>query len=124
MPKAKPAAHAAPAAAPASDIPLHTPGDEGAAPPDAGADDQGVAGEDDKDALIAQLQSENASLRGMVQSLEDQLANAEEGAQAAAPPPAPRLIGEDWSHKTSAQAKAAGVTKSVLCSDGYYVPGA
>lgn len=118
MPKAKAAT------APASDLTLHTPGDEGATAPDAEADDQADAETDDKDARIAQLEQENAGLRNMVQALEDQLAGADEGKVAAAPPPAPRLIGEDWSHKTSAQAKAAGVMKAVLCSDGYYVPGA
>lgn len=36
----------------------------------------------------------------------------------------PRLIGDDWSSKTSHEAHAAGVKSTVLCSDGYYVPGA
>ena len=35
----------------------------------------------------------------------------------------PRLIGEDWSSKTAAEAHKAGVKTTVLCSDGYYVPG-
>lgn len=33
-----------------------------------------------------------------------------------------RLIGVDWSDRTSAEAKEAGVTHTVLCKDGYYVP--
>lgn len=34
-----------------------------------------------------------------------------------------RIIGEDWRSKTTAEAHAAGVKKTVLCKDGYYVPG-
>lgn len=34
-----------------------------------------------------------------------------------------RIIGEDWSSKTASEAHAAGVDKTVMCSDGYYVPG-
>lgn len=77
-------------------------------------------------ARIAELEAENAQLRATVDLLNEQLldASAAAGAQIEATPKEPRLIGEDWSTKTSAQAKAAGVEKPVLCSDGYYVPGA
>jgi hypothetical protein len=33
-----------------------------------------------------------------------------------------RVIGGEWSRRTSAEAKEAGVKTSVLCSDGWYVP--
>jgi len=115
MTKAK-AAHA-----PAPDLTLHTPGDEGAL---TATELQAHATEgDDAAAQLAALQAENASLKAMVEAMQDKLDAAGDQAEAP-PPPAPRLIGEDWRHKTTAEAHAAGVTKTVLCSDGYYVPGA
>lgn len=71
---------------------------------------------------IAQLEFENAQLRGQNEALTEQLLDqpaASAQAPDVAPPP---LVGDDWSHMTSAQAKAHGVTRTVLCSDGYYVP--
>ena len=64
-------------------------------------------------------------LEATVAMLEDQLAAAKERAAAPAPaaPVVPRLIGENWSNRTSAEARAAGVTFTVMCCDGYYVPG-
>ena len=63
-------------------------------------------------------------LEATVELLQGQLDAAKERAAAPAPaaPVAPRLIGEDWSNRTSAEARAAGVTQTVMCSDGYYVP--
>jgi len=92
---------------PDPDLTIHMPGDTG------------VSTDPQSDATkIAALEAENAQLRALVEHLQD-------GSAPAAPtatPRAPRLIGEDWSARTSADAKAAGVTKTVLCSDGYYVP--
>ena len=67
---------------------------------------------------LATLRDENALLEAKVAELERQLAGA-----AAKPVEPPRLIGQDWSRMTAAQAKAAGCTQRVLCSDGYYIPG-
>lgn len=77
---------------------------------------------DDLAAKVAQLEADNAQLSAA-------LADANSKLQALQTVPTPlakaagqRIIGEDWSNKTSAEAKAAGVTHTVLCSDGYYVP--
>lgn len=84
-------------------------------------DDQPAA--PDADTLGA-LHMRITELEATVALLEDQLAAAKDRAAAPAPavPVAPRLIGEDWSNRTSAEARAAGVTQTVMCSDGYYVP--
>ena len=68
------------------------------------------------DATIAQLQAALADANSRLQALQTvpaPLAQVDTG---------PRLIGEDWSSRTSAEAMAAGVTRRVLCSDGYYIP--
>lgn len=97
-----------------------TPADDGA------ADGVGEPEPDHAATRIAQLELENAQLHALTQSLQEQLLDAQEAAQAvaAAAPREPRLIGDNWSNRTTAEAMAAGVTKPVLCSDGYYVPGA
>ena len=97
------------------------PGDDAAQADDAITIDKGEAAsppEFDSAARIAELEA-------TVELLQDQLAAAKERAVAPAPaaPVAPRLIGENWSTRTSAEARAAGVTQTVICSDGYYVPG-
>lgn len=74
---------------------------------------------------LAALKTENAQLRATVELLNQQLMDAADGAaqpQRAAEPREARLIGEDWSNMTAAQAKAAGCTAMVLCRDGYYIP--
>lgn len=114
--RAKPAPAPAPAA---EDVTLHTPGDEGAMQ----AAEPSEPAADDKDSQIAALQAENTGLKAMIDVLQDKL-DAAEDSQPAAPPPEPRLIGENWGAMTAAQAKAAGCTKTVLCTDGYFVPGA
>lgn len=39
------------------------------------------------------------------------------------PAPAPtRVIGDDWSTRTTAEAAAANLPHKVLCADGWYVP--
>lgn len=45
-------------------------------------------------------------------------------AEPEAPAATERVIGEDWSRRTTADAAAAGLTTKVLCSDGWYVPAA
>ena len=70
-------------------------------------------------ARMAELEAQIAQQSAMIAQLMAQ-ANA---APAAPKDTASRLIGIDWSSKTSAQARAEGVTQRVLCSDGYYVPG-
>jgi len=81
---------------------------------------------DPKDARISQLEQQNTALQAALTAaqeenldLRDRLAGKP---KVAAAPAAPRLIGEDWSDRTSADAKEAGVTRMVLCKDGYYVP--
>ena len=59
----------------------------------------------------------------MISQLNGQLQGVATVSTAAAPTPGERrIIGEDWSNKTSAEAKDAGVKVTVLCRDGYYVP--
>ncbi len=78
---------------------------------------------DDADAAQAAHDAEAAQLRAALAQANAELqalrANPAQPALSAGPA---RLIGEDWGNRTSAEAKAAGVTKTVLCSDGYYVP--
>jgi hypothetical protein len=110
----------------AEDVALHTPGEE--AESNAARDtvqSLEAAAANDKDATIAALEQENAGLRNLVQALQDKLDMAAEGgASTEAPAPEPRLIGENWGSMTAAEAKARGCKKTVLCADGYYVPGA
>lgn len=69
----------------------------------------------EKDATIAQQTAMIADLNAKLEKLATVPATV-------ASPKAVRTIGEDWSSKTSAEAQAAGVTHTVKCSDGYYVP--
>lgn len=73
-------------------------------------------------AQIADLQQQVAQRDAMISVLQDKLDAVATVPQVAPQPYTPRLIGEDWSQKTSAEAKAAGVRHTVLCSDGYYCP--
>jgi hypothetical protein len=104
----------------AKDLIIETPGASAAhADADTGPDES--AGD-----LAAKLAAADATIA----QLSAALADANSKLQAAQTVPAPlsqpstgaRLIGEDWSGKTSAEARAAGVDRPVLCSDGYYVP--
>lgn len=110
MPKTETAADTA-----STDSPLLEPGSEG------GTDD--TASTDDQAARIAQLEADVAQRDAIIADLNERLRDLETVPARPAEPEAPKLIGEDWSGKTAAEAKAAGVTKTVLCSDGYYVPG-
>ena len=68
------------------------------------------------DATIAQLGAALAQANAQLQAVQTvpvPMAQVDAG---------PRLIGDDWSTKTSAQAQAAGVKRTVLCADGYFVP--
>lgn len=101
---------------PKQDLKIETPGLVPAEP----VDDTPTDG---KDTRIAELEATVALLNGTIDDLREQLRVVQtvpsriEGAETA-----PRIIGPDWSGKTSAEARAAGVIKPVLCSDGYYVP--
>lgn len=105
------------------DLTVETPGAAGAQADQADAPTAETA--EDLAAKVAQLEADNAQLQAelakvnaqlqAVQTVPTPLAQVDSG---------PRLIGEDWSNKSSAEAKAAGVTTTVLCADGYYVPGA
>jgi hypothetical protein len=97
---------------------LHTPGDEGAAAPET---TEAPSTSDDTAARIADLERQLAQANALNAELMDK-AGADEFAPPA--PKEPKLIGENWGSRTAAEAKAAGVTRTVLCSDGYYVPGA
>lgn len=113
---------------PEDDLTLQMPGDEGStsattAPTSrraAAAATPTTISEDDAAARIAQLEQQLAQAN----ALNEQLMDAQGADTAGAPPAAKevRMIGEDWSQMTSAQAKASGVTRTVLCSDGYFVP--
>lgn len=86
--------------------------------------DAATAADDVNAGRIAELEATVAQQAAMISQL-----NAEVSASATVPVVAApvmgekRYIGEDWSNKTAAEAKAAGVDRTVLCSDGYYVPG-
>ena len=85
---------------------------------DEGVEDTAVAGDA---ARMAELEAMIAQQSAMIAQLVAQASAAPSPSPASAS--ASRLIGIDWSSKTSAQARAEGVTQRVLCSDGYYVPG-
>lgn len=103
---------------PADEIKVETPG----AAPVTHTDDD--APSDPRDMRIVELEGMVAQLGAALSDAQDQVRNLQTvPARVADAETGPRLIGEDWSNKTSAEAKAAGVTKTVRCSDGYYVPG-
>lgn len=103
------------------DLNVQTPGDPAADPV---ADGAAPAIDDGSAARIAELEAMVAQQAALISQLNGQL-------QALATvPSAPvtvggerRIIGEDWSDRTAAEAEAAGVKSTVLCKDGYYVPG-
>lgn len=111
--RARTAAAPAPAAEPSAE-PAGPEDRTAPAPPAARADDGQAA-------YIAKLEADNAQLTAMIVMLQEQLANVQEP-NVPPPPKELRLIGDDWSNRTSAEAREAGVRKTVLCSDGYYVP--
>ena len=113
---------------PEDDLTLQMPGDEGSTSATTATTSRRptatapitTAASDDAAARIAQLEQQLAQANAMNEQLMDR-----QGADTAGAPAVPKevkMIGEDWSGMTSAQAKASGVTKTVLCSDGYYVP--
>lgn len=119
------------------DLTIHTPGDgpvdsQPAAAPAPARGKKGAAApapaldtSADSPELVA-LKTENAQLRATVEMLNEQLMDVADGqaaAQRPAEPKEPRLIGENWSSMTAAQAHAKGCTQRVLCMDGYYIPG-
>lgn len=71
----------------------------------------------EKDQIIAQQAAMLSELQEKVR-----LHETVPSAQPKMPGAAPRLVGEDWGNKTSAEAAAAGVMHTVKCIDGYYVP--
>jgi len=95
-----------------TDLTLHTPGGDGSAPP---SGDQSAEIESLK-LQVKQLEAVNAELQNQLDTLKT-VPSAPAGA------PAPRIIGEDWSTMTAAEAQARGCTQRVLCRDGYYIPG-
>jgi hypothetical protein len=79
---------------------------------------------DPKDSRIAELEAAVAQLDGALDLAREQLrAMATVPSATVQANNGPRLIGENWAGKTAAEAKAAGVSQTVLCSDGYFVPG-
>lgn len=111
---------------PEDDLTLQMPGDEGAASATTATSRRPAttpitaAAGDDAAARIAQLEQELAQAKAMNEQLMD--AQGADTAGSPAPAKEPKLIGQDWSNMTAAQAKASGVTERVLCSDGYYCP--
>lgn len=80
------------------------------------ADDGSAARIAELEAIIAQQNAMISQLMAQAQSVATVPVVAKEAGE-------PRIVGEDWRGKTCAEAQAAGVTITVLCSDGYYVPG-
>ena len=108
-------------AADAPELIVQTPGDPTAVPADGAA----PAADDSTAARVAELEATVAQQAALISQLNAQAASVATVPNAA--PPAigeRRYIGEDFSGKTSAEARAMGVDHTVLCADGYYVPGA
>lgn len=78
---------------------------------------------DDSAARIAELEGTVAQQAALISQLNAQLQGMQTVPAALPQAEAPRIVGEDWSSMTSAEAKARGCTKTVLCRDGYFVPG-
>lgn len=107
-----------------TDLKIETPGD-GLAATETATTTTALNNADDLPEVAA-LKTENAQLRATVELLNQQLSDAAESQSAtprAAEPAPPRLIGEDWSSMTAAEAQAKGCTQRVLCRDGYFIPG-
>lgn len=106
-----------------SDLKIETPGDGPAADPAlAPAPALDTTGETPD---VIALKTENAQLRATVELLNQQIMDLQDGGASPATPAAPRearIIGENWSMMTAAEARAKGCTHTVLCSDGYFVP--
>jgi hypothetical protein len=105
---------------PAEDLEIKEPGAQSAVAVD--ADDAPM---DPKDARIAELETTVAQLSGALDQANAKLAafaTVPSRVENAAEPE--RVIGDgiEWRSKTSAEARAAGVKTTVLCSDGYFVP--
>lgn len=101
---------------------IQTPGETPATPTEetqptpAGTDDGSAARIAELEAIVAQQNAMISQLMAQAQSVATVPVVAKEAGE-------PRIVGEDWRSKTTAEAHAAGVTITVLCSDGYYVPG-
>jgi hypothetical protein len=108
-------------AAEAPELIVQVPGDPTAAPTDGAA----PAADDASAARIAELEAAVAQQAALISQLNAQAAYVATVPNAAPPTPGVRrTIGVDYSSKTSAEAREDGVSTTVLCSDGYYVPGA
>lgn len=88
-----------------------------------GPDIAAPAADDPSAARVAALEAQLAQAQALVAQLSAQAQALATVPSAPAAIAEPRIIGMDWRTKTSAEAKAAGITQTVLCSDGYYVPG-
>lgn len=105
-------------AADAPELIVQTPGDPAVAAPDGALPDDASA------ARVAELEATVAQQAALISQLNAQVASVATVPNApAATPGVRRTIGEDWGSKTTADAAEAGVKVTVLCSDGYYVPG-
>ncbi len=99
---------------------VQTPGDPAADP---AADGAGTAVDDASAARIAELEATVAQQAALISQLNGELQGLATVPKTDAPVIGERrIIGEDWGSKTTAEAHAAGVKQTVLCSDGYYVP--
>lgn len=106
----------------APELVVQVPGDPSATPT---ADGAGPAADDATAARLAELETIVAQQAALISQLTAQAAAVATVPAAAVPTPGERrIIGVDWSSKTSAEAKEMGASQTVLCSDGYYVPGA
>ena len=108
-----------------SSLKIETPGDGPTAEPVVAPLAAAALNNADDSPELAALKTENAQLRATVELLNQQLMDAADGqvaAQKPAEPKPPRLIGQDWSTMSAAEAQAAGCTQRVLCRDGYFIP--
>lgn len=108
-------------AADAPELIVQTPGD----PVTISSDGATPAFDDASAARVAELEATVAQQAALISQLNAQVASVATVPNApAATPGVRRTIGEDWGARTTVDAAAAGVKVTVLCSDGYYVPGA
>lgn len=104
-----------------TDLTLSMPGSDVVIPPSATATAGAAVDTAGDSPELAAMKLQMAQMSALLNSMHERLAS---GAAPAVPDVVkePNLIGENWAHMTSAQAKAKGCRKVVLCSDGYYVP--
>lgn len=97
-----------------------TPGTDRSREDDHSVHDQ-EPGDDASAARVAELESQVAQLSAALAEANSQLHGLQTVPSRVHAVLQPRIIGEDWTRMSSAEAAARGARGTVLCSDGYYV---